>query len=186
MGYPVLRTYQPLAHLIVALSYFALLKSVSLMTVFVWVRFLSVLLLPLTFFITARLLSFSWLTSAAAAMLAPLISSAGLFGLEYGSYLWAGSGLFTQAVAQHFFLLSSWIRLSRPAPRIGTRGRGNFSRLHVPGAFHLRLYGRAQFVPARIDPQSRDAGRIPHRPHGVHGSDRFRSGCVRAPAADVR
>jgi hypothetical protein len=106
MGYPVLRTYQPLAHLLVALSYFALFKSVSLMTVFVWVRFLSVLLLPLTFFVTARLLSFSWLTAAAAAMLAPLISSAGLYGLEYGSYLWAGSGLFTQAIAQHFFLLT--------------------------------------------------------------------------------
>ncbi len=106
MGYPVLRTYQPLAHFMVALSYFALFKSVSLMTVFIWVRFLSVLLMPLTFFVTARLLSFSWLTSAAAAMLAPLISSAGLFGLEYGSYLWAGSGLFTQAVAQHFFLLT--------------------------------------------------------------------------------
>jgi len=106
MGYPVLRTYQPLGHLIVALTYFALFKSVSLMTVFVWVRFLSVLLLPLTFFITARLLSLSWLTAAAAALLAPLISSAGLFGLEYGSYLWAGSGLFTQAIAQHFFLLS--------------------------------------------------------------------------------
>jgi len=106
MGYPVLRTYQPLAHLLVALSYLALFKSVSLMTVFVWVRFLSVLLLPLTFFVTARLLSFSWLTSAASAMLAPLISSAGLYGLEYGSYLWAGSGLFTQAIAQHFFLLT--------------------------------------------------------------------------------
>jgi hypothetical protein len=106
MGYPVLRTYQPLAHLMVALSYFALFKSVSLMTVFIWVRFLSVLLLPLTFFVTARLLSFSWLTSAAAALLSPLISSAGLYGLEYGSYLWAGSGLFTQAVAQHLFLLT--------------------------------------------------------------------------------
>jgi hypothetical protein len=106
MGYPVLRTYQPLGHLIVALVYFALFKSVSLMTVFVWVRLFSVALLPLTFFVTARLLSFSWLTSAAAAMLAPLISSAGLFGLEYGSYLWAGIGVFTQAVATHFFLLA--------------------------------------------------------------------------------
>lgn len=107
LGYPVLRTYQPLGHLIVAGAYFALFKSVSLMTVFVWVRYLSVALLPLTFFVTARLLSLSWLTSAAAAMLAPLISSAGLFGLEYGSYLWAGSGLFTQAIACHFFLLAT-------------------------------------------------------------------------------
>ena len=106
LGYPVLRTYQPLAHAIVAGSYFALFKSVSLMTVFVWVRYLSVALLPLTFFITARLLSLSPLTAAAAAMLSPLISTPALYGIEYGSYLWAGSGLFTQAVACHFALLS--------------------------------------------------------------------------------
>lgn len=106
MGYPVLRTYQPLAHLLVALSYFALFKSVSLMTVFVWARFLAVVLLPVTFFVTARLLSLSWMTAAASAMLAPLVSSAGLFGIEYGSYVWAGIGVFTQAVATHFFLLA--------------------------------------------------------------------------------
>ncbi|MBZ5605456.1 MAG: YfhO family protein [Acidobacteriia bacterium] len=106
MGYPVLRTYQPLAHAIVVAIYFLLFKSVSLMTIFVWVRYLSVLLMPLTFFATARLLSLSPLTAAAAALLAPLISTDALYGLEYGSYLWAGSGLFTQAVAQHFALLA--------------------------------------------------------------------------------
>src|SRR5579871_6583257 len=106
LGYPVLRTYQPLGHAIVAAVYFLLFKSVSLMTVFVWVRYLSVLLLPLTFFATARLLTLSPLTAAAAALLAPLISTQAMYGLEYGSYLWAGSGLFTQAVASHFALLS--------------------------------------------------------------------------------
>src|SRR5580704_357110 len=45
LGYPVLRTYQPLAHALVVLAYFALRKSVGLMTVFVWVRFLSIVLL---------------------------------------------------------------------------------------------------------------------------------------------
>ncbi len=105
-GYPVSRTYQPLGHLLAALAYFALFKKVPLMTVFVWVRFLSVALLPATFFALARLLSFSRLTAAAAAMLAPLISTPGLYGLEYGSYLWAGSGLFTQAVAMHLAMLS--------------------------------------------------------------------------------
>ncbi len=105
-GYPVARTYQPLGHFLAALAYFALFKKISLMTVFVWVRFLSVALLPATFFALARLLSFSRLTAAAAAMLAPLISTPGLYGLEYGSYLWAGSGLFTQAIAMHFAMLS--------------------------------------------------------------------------------
>lgn len=106
LGYPVLRTYQPLGHLLVAAIYFALGKSVSLMTVFVWVRYLSVLLLPLSFFFTARCIGLDELPASAAAILAPLISTSALYGLEYGSYLWAGSGLFTQAIASHFFLLS--------------------------------------------------------------------------------
>jgi hypothetical protein len=106
MGYPVLRTYQPLAHCLVVLVYFALGKTVSLMTVFAWVRYFSVLLLPLTFFASARLLSFAPLEAAAAALLAPLVSTNFLYGMEYGSYVWAGSGLFTQAVASHFLLLA--------------------------------------------------------------------------------
>ena len=105
-GYAVPRTYQPLAHLLVVLVYFALGKTVSLMTIFVWIRLLSVLLLPVTFFATARLLSLGWLEAAAAALLVPLVSTNYLYGLEYGSYLWAGSGLFTQAVATHFLLLA--------------------------------------------------------------------------------
>src|SRR4029077_4366590 len=54
LGYPVLRTYQPLAHLLVAAVYFALGKSVPLIAVFTWMRFLSVALLPLSFFWAAR------------------------------------------------------------------------------------------------------------------------------------
>ena len=106
LGYPVLRTYQPLAHALVALVYFALGKSVGLMTVFVWVRFLSVVLLPLSFFAAARLMGLPRLTASAAAMLAPLVSTNFLYGVEYGSYTWAGSGLFPQAVGSHFLLIT--------------------------------------------------------------------------------
>ena len=106
LGYPVLRTYQPLAHALVVLVYFALGKSVGLMTVFVWVRFLSVVLLPLSFFLAARLMGLGWLTASAAALLAPLISTNFLYGVEYGSYTWAGSGLFPQAVGSHFLLIT--------------------------------------------------------------------------------
>ena len=106
LGYPVLRTYQPLAHAIVAFVYFALGKSAELMTVFVWVRFLSVVLLPLSFFASARLMGLRPLTAAAAAMVTPFISTPYLYGVEYGSFTWAGSGLFPQAVGCHFLLLA--------------------------------------------------------------------------------
>ena len=106
LGYPVLRTYQPLAHLLVLGAWLALGKSVSLMTVFVWVRFLAVALLPLSFFAAARLLGLRPITAAAAALLAPMVSTNFLYGVEYGSFTWAGSGLFTQSVATHFLLLA--------------------------------------------------------------------------------
>ena len=105
-GYPMLRVYQTLPHAMVAVAYFLLGKTVPLMTVFVWVRFLAVVLLPLSFFGAARLLELGPPVGAAAALLAPLISTSGLYGLEYGSYVWAGSGLFPQAVATHFLLLT--------------------------------------------------------------------------------
>ena len=106
LGFPLLRLYQPLAHLLTAAVYFLLGKSVSLMTIFVWIRFLAVVLLPLSFYAGARLLELRRSVALAAAVMSPLISSAGLFGLEYGSYVWAGNGLFPQSVAAHCFLLS--------------------------------------------------------------------------------
>jgi hypothetical protein len=106
LGYPVLRTYQPLAHALVVLVYFALGKSVSLMTVFVYARFFSVVLLPLSAFAAARMMGLRPITAAAAAILTPLISTNFLYGMEYGSFTWAGSGLFPQAVGCHFLLIT--------------------------------------------------------------------------------
>ncbi|HLK62042.1 MAG TPA: hypothetical protein VKU19_01285 [Bryobacteraceae bacterium] len=106
LGYPVLRTYQPLAHLMVLGGWLASGKSVSLMTVFVWARFLSLVLLPFSFFMAARFLGLRPIACAAAAVLTPMVSTNFLYGLEYGSFTWAGSGLFPQSVAVHFLLFS--------------------------------------------------------------------------------
>jgi hypothetical protein len=101
-----MRTYQPLAHALVALVYFALGKTVSLVTAFVWIRYLSVVLLPAGFFAAALLLELSPLTAAASAMLAPLISTDAWYGLDYSSYVTTGRGLFPQAVAAVLLLLA--------------------------------------------------------------------------------
>ncbi|MEO8597480.1 MAG: hypothetical protein ABI759_29450 [Candidatus Solibacter sp.] len=105
-GFPLVRVYQPLAHLLVVALYFALGKSVGLMTVFVWTRYLAVVLLPLSFFALVRCLKLPRSAALAAACLAPMISTPQLYGLEYESYVWAGFGLFPQAVATHFLLLA--------------------------------------------------------------------------------
>lgn len=105
-GYPMLRTYQPLAHAIVVAAYFALGKTVSLATVFAWVRYLSLVLLPFSFYFAGRKLGLRPWMAAAASLLSPLIVTNGLYGNEYGSYVWAGNGLFPQSVATHFLLLA--------------------------------------------------------------------------------
>jgi hypothetical protein len=110
-GYSQLRTYPILSHVLVAGSYFATGKIVSLPTVFITFRYLAVVLLPLSFFVAALLLGFEPMTAAAAALLSPLVATNDLFGLEYGSYAWHGRGLFAQAVATHVLLLAlgySW------------------------------------------------------------------------------
>ena len=96
--------------------YFALGKTVSLVTVFVWIRYLSVVLLPAGFFAAALLLELPPLTAAASAMLAPLISTDAWYGLDYSSYVTAGRGLFPQAVAAVLLLLQ-WLRISSAASR---------------------------------------------------------------------
>ena len=120
------------------LAYFALGKSVGLMTVFVWVRFLSVVLLPLSFFAAARLMGLRPLTAAAAALLAPLISTNFLYGIEYGSYTWAGSGLFPQAVGSHFLLITLGLAFS--AIRRGKRLALTGALLGLTFLAHL-IYG---------------------------------------------
>ena len=105
-GYPVARTYQILGHILIALLYLALGKTVSLLTLFAWSKFLLVALWPLTVYAFARLLLLRPAAAVAAAVLSPLVATNGLYGLEYGSYLWRGSGLFSQAVAMHLLLLA--------------------------------------------------------------------------------
>jgi hypothetical protein len=106
LGYPVLRTYQPLGSLVVALLYLALGRTVPLVEVFLWTRFLLVCLLPLTAYVTARLLMLGRAAALAAALISPLIATNYLYGIEYGSYLWRGSGLYAQAWAMHGLMLT--------------------------------------------------------------------------------
>ncbi len=106
LGYPVNRTYQPLSHLAVASVWLTLGKQVELETLFLWARYLLLCLWPLTVYVCARGLRLSQATAVAAALMAPLVATQGLFGLEYGSYLWRGSGLFTQSLAMHLLAVS--------------------------------------------------------------------------------
>jgi len=118
LGLPMARWYQPLSHLLVIAAYYALGKSVSLLTLFLWAKYLSMLLLPASFYLCARWLDFAPLEAAAASLLAPLIGGPGpgQVGMELRS--WLGFGAYPQAVGGNLLLLS--IGMSYRAIRRGT------------------------------------------------------------------
>jgi hypothetical protein len=105
-GFPVVRDYQPLGHWLVVLAHFATFRQVPVISVFVFVRWFLLALFPLTVYAGCRMMSIRPLTAAAASLLAPLIAAPNLYGIDYGSYIWRGNGLYTQLVAMHLFVLA--------------------------------------------------------------------------------
>lgn len=105
-GYPVVRDYQPLGHWLVAAVHFVTGPQFPLDALFSFIRYLLLAAFPLSVFAGCRAASMRPLTAAAVALLSPLIASPGLYGIEYGSYVWRGNGLYTQLVATHFFVVA--------------------------------------------------------------------------------
>ena len=96
MGYPVFRYYQFLPHLLTALACLALGSLLDAFVVFNSVNVLLMALFPLSVYLCMRWLGFSRLAALSAGLFAPVVSSGGLFGLEYETYVWRGIGAFTQ------------------------------------------------------------------------------------------
>ncbi len=105
-GYPVLRGYQPLGHWLAASLHFATFRQFPLDALFAFLRWALLALFPLSAYVACRWLPMPRMTAAAVALLAPLAASPNLYGLEYGSYVWRGNGLYTQLVAMHLFVLA--------------------------------------------------------------------------------
>jgi hypothetical protein len=105
-GYPVVRDYQPLAHWVVAFADLATFRHFDFDALFAFIRWLLLAIFPLSAYVASRLTGMRPLTAATVSLLCPLVSSPNLYGLEYGSYIWRGNGLFTQLVAVHLFVLA--------------------------------------------------------------------------------
>jgi hypothetical protein len=105
-GYPIVRTYQILAHGMVTLAYFALGKSVALATVYAWASYLAILALPFAIYWCALRFDLPPLTAAAAVLLSPLIAGPGVgqLGMELRS--WLRFGVFPQCVATSLLLVT--------------------------------------------------------------------------------
>jgi hypothetical protein len=109
LGYPVWHAYQPLPHLLGALLTLITGGDVQFATSVL--LYLSLSLFPLAVYVSARWLGLTLEQAAFAALVTPLVNAGGRYGLEYRSYVWSGSGLYTQAFAQAAFALAvgaSW------------------------------------------------------------------------------
>ena len=95
-GYPLFHHYQHLPHLATALLYRGLGGTLPLRTLYDLIRYLLLCTFPLSLYWAGRRLGFRASAAALAGLLASLLSSGGLYGLDFSSYVWRGYGMYTQ------------------------------------------------------------------------------------------
>src|SRR5207302_1683562 len=111
------------------------------------VRYLGLVLLPLTVCWSMRRMEFDTVAAAVGASASTLLATNFLYGFDFGSYLWRGLGLYTQIWAMHlsFVALASLWRLVR----YGTGFRWTSVVLAVLVLSHL-LYAYMMVVSAAL------------------------------------
>lgn len=105
-GFPVLRYYQNLPHILVVSIYHLFQKTIPLYEIFKEFAFLSLVFLPLSFFWGTKLLGFNNLTSSFIALLVTLLHTSPeryFIGFQSHTFIWIGMGLFSQVVGMVFF-----------------------------------------------------------------------------------
>ena len=93
-GFPVFHYYQHLPHIVVA--GLQRLSGVDALTLFNALRYLLLAVFPAVFFVAARTLGLTRTAATFAGMAASLISAPTLAGFEMESYVWGGTGMYTQ------------------------------------------------------------------------------------------
>ncbi len=94
LGYPIFHHYQHGGQFIAALL--ATATGADVEPLMRWLSFLLVASFPTSVYLGGRLLGMSRLAAGVAASLAPWLSTGGLFGMGFDSYLWRSWGLYTQ------------------------------------------------------------------------------------------
>jgi hypothetical protein len=106
MGYPLFHHYQHIPHLFLAITNLVTSSFLSLMDLFNISRFILLVFFPLSVFVAMRRFGFEYLAAGLSALFASLISTNGLYGLDFSSYIWRGYGLYTQLWAMFFLPLA--------------------------------------------------------------------------------
>jgi len=102
IGFPIFHYYQHLPHVIPALIDRITAPILPLTHLFDILRYLLLVLFPVSIYWAMRRFGFDYLPAGIAGFVAPLLSANGLFGIEYGSYLWMGFGIYSQLWAMFF------------------------------------------------------------------------------------
>lgn len=105
-GVPQFLYYQHLGSLIVVALQRLSGGALDLFTTFNLVRFVLLVGLPVTVFVSVRWMGLPVPAAAISATASTLLSTNYLFGFEYDSYVWRGLGLFTQILAMHLSFLA--------------------------------------------------------------------------------
>jgi len=94
-GYPLFHHYQHLPFLPTAL-FAVIFRGVGVTTIFNWTDYLLLCAFPVSIYWSMRRFGFPRIAAALSALLAPLLSTKGLYGFDDLSYVWIGYGLYTQ------------------------------------------------------------------------------------------
>jgi hypothetical protein len=105
LGFPQFRYYQNLPHLTVVALYHLLFERVSLVGILNVVRYLLMVLFPLTVYWSMRRMEFSLIAAAVGAAFSSTLSSAHLYGFDYRSYISGGLGMFPQLCSMHLMFI---------------------------------------------------------------------------------
>ena len=106
MGFASFVHYQHLPHVAVVILDRLTFGIVPLLTMFNFVRYLLLALLPVTVLWSMRRIGLSWPAATFGACAASLLSSPFLYGFDYGSYVWRGFGTYTQLWGMHLSFIA--------------------------------------------------------------------------------
>ena len=102
LGLPLFHYYQNLPHVVLAVIDQVTSGFLPLARLLDFSRYLLLVLFPLSVFWAMRRFDFDYLAAGFSASIASLLSTFGLYGFNYGSYVWWGFGLYTQLWVMFF------------------------------------------------------------------------------------
>src|SRR2546430_3217707 len=132
LGFPQFLYYQNLPHLAVVALGRLTFGLIPLRTLFDFVRYVLLVVFPLTVFWSMRRIGFSDLAAAIGAAAGSLLAGSHRYGFEYDSHVWRGLRVYTQIFGMHL----SFLALAA-LHRVATRGSGIVVAALVCGALAL-------------------------------------------------